>query len=70
MRKIALTSAAILLATAGFVSAQTNTTQPVPQKDSPKVEQQEKNLNKGNEENTNPNAIKGKEQAPKAMPNR
>lgn len=70
MRKIALTTVALLFATAGIASAQTTTLQPVPQKDSPKVEQQEKDLNKGNEENVNPNAIKGKEQAPKATPNR
>jgi hypothetical protein len=69
MRKIALTTIAVLFATAGIASAQTQI-QPVPQKDNPRVEQQEKNLNKGNEENTNPNAIKGKEQAPKATPNR
>ena len=69
MRKIALTTAAILFATAGIVSAQTQT-QPVPQKDSPKVEAQEKMNQKGNEENQNPNATKGKEQAPKASPSR
>ncbi len=70
MRKLALTTIAVLFATAGIASAQTTTIQPVPQKDSPKVEQQEKMLNKGNDENQNPNATKAKEQAPKATPNR
>ena len=69
MRKIALTTIAVLFATAGIASAQT-TIQPVPQKDNPRVEQQEKNLNKGNEENQNPNATKAKEQAPKTNPAR
>jgi hypothetical protein len=42
----------------------------MPPKDNPRVEQQEKKNNKGNEENQNPNATKAKEQAPKASPSR
>lgn len=64
MRKIALITAATLFATAGIAAAQTQPTQPVDQKSSPKVEMQEKDKSKGNTENVNPNDTKAKEQAP------
>jgi hypothetical protein len=65
MRKLAIITAATLFAATGIAAAQTQPTQPVPQKDSPKVEQMEKDKNKGNVENQNPNDVKAKEQAPK-----
>jgi hypothetical protein len=64
MHKIVIATTALLFATATFATAQ----QPVPNKDNPRVEQQEKMKNKGNEENQNPNATKGKEQAPATTP--
>lgn len=64
MRKIAIASAAVLFATLNIAAAQTQPTQPVPQKESPKVEQIEKDKSKGNVENQNPNDVKAKEQAP------
>lgn len=65
MRKIAIASAAVLFATLNIAAAQTQQpTQPVPQKESPKVEQMEKDKTKGNVENQNPNDVKAKEQAP------
>jgi hypothetical protein len=65
MRRIAI-AATTLLMTSAFALAQSNQpTQPVPQKDNPKVEQDVKNKNKGNVENQNPNDTKAKEQAPK-----
>ena len=64
MRKLAIASAAVLFATLNIVAAQTQPTQPVPQKDNPKVEMQEKEKSKGNTENQNPQDTKAKEQAP------
>jgi len=65
MRKIAIASAAVLFATLNIAAAQTQPTQPVPQKSSPAVEKQEMDKSKGNTENQNPNDTKAKEQAPK-----
>jgi hypothetical protein len=66
MRKIAIASAAVLFATLNIAAAQTTQpTQPVPQKESPKVEKMEMDKSKGNTENQNQNDIKAKEQAPK-----
>jgi hypothetical protein len=64
MHKIVIATTALLFATATFANAQ----QPAPDKNNPRVEQQEKMKNKGNEENQNPNATKGKEQAPATTP--
>jgi hypothetical protein len=64
MRKFALTTTALIM-TSGFALAQsTQPTQPVPQKENPKVEQIEKDKTKGNVENQNQNDVKAKEQAP------
>jgi hypothetical protein len=64
MRKILIGTTALLLTT-GFALAQaTQPTQPVPQKDNPKVEKMEMDKSKGNTENVNPNDTKAKEQAP------
>jgi len=66
MRKIFIATAALLV-TSSFAIAQTQQpTQPVPQKNSPAVEKQEKDKQKGNVENQNPNDTKAKEQAPKS----
>ena len=46
MRKLALTTIAVLFATAGIASAQTTTIQPVRQKDSPRVDSR-KNAEQG-----------------------
>ena len=65
MRKIVIASAAVLFGTLSIAAAQTQQpTQPVPQKENPKVEQIEKDKSKGNTENQNQNDIKAKEQAP------
>lgn len=64
MRKI-LIGAAALLVSSGIAIAQTQPTQPVDQKNNPQVEKQEKDKQKGNVENQNPNDTKAKEQAPK-----
>ncbi len=66
MRNILIATTALVFATANLALAQT----PTPPKDNPRVEQQDKMNNKGNEENQNPNATKAKEQAPKAAPSR
>ena len=58
----AIAAASFILAGATAASAQT--TAPTAPKDNPRVEQQEKDKQKGNVENQNPQDTKAKEQAP------
>ncbi len=69
MKKILIGTTAVLFS-AGIALAQSSQpTQPVPQKDNPRVEQNEKNKNSGNVENQNQQDIKAKEQAPTTKKN-
>ncbi len=64
MRKFALTTTALIMTSSFALAQSTQPTQPVPQKENPKVEQIEKDKTKGNVENQNQNDVKAKEQAP------